>query len=134
MPHLIDINKSKQDSKEQVIFVLGFSFTSAIETAKFCDEFQEVMYDEQGSTGHFRMAPKYAENLNADFIEFAGKQAHIDDYYDRNPNEIIAAFIIRETDPDVSLNEELGIFPKELSVFLERTGSTVSQLDIATMY
>lgn len=130
----IDTNKSIFKANDNVIFVLRFSFVNQIEVAKFCELAQDILYDEQGSTGHFRMAPKELQHLNEDFVEFAGKEAHYNEYYDKDSNEIIAAFIMRETDPDAPLDEELEIFPKELAVFCERTNSTVEQLDIASMY
>lgn len=80
------------------------------------------------------MAPKERKHLNADFIEFAGAEAQNTEYYDRESNEIIAAFIIRETDPDVPLINELNIFPKELAIFCEITNSTIEQLEIASIY
>ena len=130
----IDTNKSIYKANDSVIFILRFGFVNQIKVAKFCDLAQEIMYDEQGSTGNFRMAPKERQHLNEDFIEFAGEEAHYKEYYDKDSNEIIAAFIMRETDPDVPLDDELEIFSKELAVFCERTNSTVEQLDIASMY
>ena len=130
----IDTNKSIYKANDNIIFVLRFSFVNKIEVAKFCDQAQEILYDEQGSSGNFRMAPKERKHLNADFIEFAGTEAQYTEYYDRESNEIIAAFIIRETDHDVPLIDELNIFAKELAVFCEITNSTVEQLEIASIY
>jgi hypothetical protein len=131
---IIDVNKSICKANDKAIFILKFGFTNPIEVSRFCDLAQEILYDEQGSSGYFRMAPKEQNHLNEDFIEFAGKKADYKDFYDREDNEIIAAFLIRETDPDVPLNEELTIFPEELAVFCERTNSTVEQIEITTMY
>lgn len=130
----IDTNKCIYKANESAIFVLRFGFAHPIEVAQFCALAQECLCDELGASCYFRMAPKQKQYLTENFIEYAGTEARYNEYYERGSNEIIAAFCIRETDPDVSLNDELDIFPKELALFCNRADATVEQLDIASMY
>jgi hypothetical protein len=131
----IDANKSIYNINDNVIFVLKFSFINPMDVSTFCDLAQDILYDKQGSSGYFRIAPKEQSHLNADFIEAIGEEANYKEHYNRKDNEIIAAFIIYETDPDVPLTDELTIFPEELIKLCEHTkASVIEQLDIANMY
>lgn len=116
------------------IFVLRFTYAHKMSTKTFCDDAQTILYDDIGSSGHFRMAPKNADDLTPDFIEAAAGVQKPPGFYPRDENEIIAAFILRETDPDLPISEELAIFPGELGIFCEEVEATVEQLDIKTMY
>jgi len=117
-----------------IIIMLRFSATSAFTVEQFCDDAQERLYDDIGASGHFRMAPRVESNLTEEFVVGYGKDAKAKGYYPRKANEFYCAFFIEETDPDVTLSEELNMFPLELQRFCEASGYSVEQIDIAKMY
>lgn len=130
----IEKNKSIYKANNNAIFMLRFTFPEQIVPSQFCRLAQDILYDGLGSTGCFRLAPKSLEHLNENFVEMAGEEAHYKEFFEHSNNEVVVAFIMRETDPDVSLVDELNIFPEELVEFCDATGSSVEQLDISTMY
>ena len=130
----IDFNKAIQPEENTIVFVVRFTFATPIATKKFVYDAQEIIYDELGASGNFRLAPKYKRHLNANFVEFAGHEAQVKNYFAHKSNEIICAFSIRAYDPDVTLAEEAQCIAEEINQFCQRTKSTVEQMDVNTMY
>ena len=116
------------------IFILKFVSQNHIKTNEFCDEAQNILYDDLGSTGHFRIAPAYRPDLTPDFIEGVGLAGKNNSFLTRENNELIVAFIIRETDPDLPISQEFEIFPKEINQFCEIMDLNVEQMDIERLY
>lgn len=132
---MISINPNHcKTNKRSIIIMLRFSAASPFTVERFCDDAQEILYDEIGASGHFRMAPEAESNLTEDFVIGYGEGAKVRAYHPRQSNEFYAAFFIEETDPDVPLSEELTIFPSELRQFCEKSGYSVEQVEIGKMY
>lgn len=130
----IDLTKSIVTTPDEIIFVLKFVFTAPIKPSDFGKLAKDILYEEQGSGCCLRMAPKELSHLNANFVEGAGDEACYSEFYGREDNEMVLAFFIRETDPDVTLTEELAVLSDELSEFCKRISASLEQLDIAEMY
>ena len=132
---LLNIDPAKgQVGKNLLMFALRFSSEKEISVDDFCEKAQSIFYDDIGATGHFRIAPKLRKDITPDFIEIAGAGARIKDYYERQDNEIVATFIIRQTDSEVTIAEEVDIFPQEMEQFCKRINVEVEQLDLRTLY
>lgn len=116
-----------------IIYVMRFTFKSDISVNDFCDKAQDILYDDMGSSGHFRVAPKNKADLNRDFVVGCNAGAQIKDYYQQNNNELIVAFCISE-DSEFTMNEELGANATELSLFCEQVKASIEQVDIRVMY
>jgi len=120
-------------SNEAIIYVLRFSSDSRIDTEVFCDQMQNILYDDIGSTGHFRLAPQYRKDLNERFI-VGGYPEQPPQFMHREDNEVFVAFYVRQDLPDTPLSEELQIIPKELDDFCHATGFAYEQLDVRELY
>jgi|DeeseametaMP0747_FD_contig_101_155758_length_1861_multi_2_in_0_out_0_2 hypothetical protein len=119
---------------EGLIFILKFTSANRIEATEFCDQAQDILYDEIGSTGHFRIAPAKRSDLHENFILLARSKHQDPEFMTRSENEIFVAFIVRENSPDTPLSEELSIIPEELEDFCHQTGLTVAQMDVRELY
>ena len=133
---IIDAAKAIFPAKHEAIFVLKFTLESPMSIKEFCEFLQDRLYDDIGTSGYFRIAPKAKENLTMDFIEFAGKDAKVKEYYESGNNEHVVAFAIRETDEEVSLTKELGIFSDELELLRKDVSpiNDVQQMGVNSMY
>ncbi|WP_372997456.1 hypothetical protein [Marinobacter sp.] len=118
---------------QSLIYVLRFSGSKRIEADEFCDQAQQILYDDLGSIGHFRVAPAKRENLNENFI-LSGKPDHSGQYISREDNEIFVSFIIREGSACNPISTELSIIPKELKQFCEAAELSVEQMDVRSLY
>jgi len=118
---------------QSLIYVLRFSGSKRIDSDEFCDHAQQILYDDLGSIGHFRVAPAKRENLNENFI-LSGKSDHPDQYIPREDNEIFVSFIIREGSACDPISKELSIIPKELKQFCEAAELSVEQMDVRSLY
>jgi hypothetical protein len=58
-------------TKECVIFLLKFTSNSCLNVNNFCDDAQEILYDDNCCTGHFRLAPASLSELTANYVEGA---------------------------------------------------------------
>jgi hypothetical protein len=116
---------------KQVFIMLRFSADKNFTVADFCDHAQDVLYNQLGMSGHFRVAPKEAFNLSDKYILGSAKNIET---FPRKGNELFVTFLIEETDPDIPLSKELEIFPVELKGFCDSFGFSVEQVDILSMY
>jgi hypothetical protein len=111
--------------------MLRFSADKNFTVADFCDHAQDVLYNQLGMSGYFRIAPKEAFNLSDKYILGSAKNIET---FPRRGNELFVVFLIEETDADISLSKELDLFPAELKGFCDHFGFSVGQVDIPLMY
>lgn len=118
---------------ESFIYIVRFSSESRIDTRDFCEQAQDILYDDIGSSGHFRIAPIHRKDLNENFI-LGGRSENPPEFMPRNNHELFVAFIVRGDDPDNPLSKEFSIIPKELDEFCQQTGLAFEQLDVRDLY
>jgi hypothetical protein len=118
---------------EHIIYVMRFTFKNEISESDFINKAQDILYDEIGSSGHFRMAPKNKADLNHDFVVGCGKGARVNEYYQPNNNELVVSFCVSENGT-LDMNEELIVNASELSLFCEQINASVEQIDVRKMY
>jgi len=132
--NIVDLNPAfGLVGNEAFIYVLRFSSDSRIDTEELCNQLQDILYDDIGSTGHFRLAPEYRKDLNEKFI-LEGSRSQPPRFMSREPNEAFVAFHVRENHPDTPICDELHIIPKELDQFLQDTGLNYEQMDVRELY
>lgn len=104
------------------IYVLRFSSDERIHSKEFCDQAQEILYDDLGCPGHFRIAPKHRKDLNENFI-LCARSEQPPQFIQREENELFVSFIIRDDcSPDTPLSEELSIIPDDVQKFCDSMG------------
>lgn len=114
-----------------LIYVLRFMSDQPISAREFVARVQDVLYDEIGSTGHFRLAPLHRRDLNEKFILGSG-QGQNAEYMPPGNNEVCLSFLVRE---DLRpLPEELSLIAQELNDFCAQTGLSCQQIDVRELY
>lgn len=124
----LDMEKGFFLDKESFIYILRFSADSLIDNRNFCNDLQNILYDDIGSVGHFRLAPKDKEYLTESTL-LGGPLYQL---YPRKPEELFVAFLIRADNRSIA--EELKIIPKELDQFCVESGHTWEQVSIDDLY
>jgi hypothetical protein len=115
------------------IYVLRFTSDHHIFVDAFCDQAQTILYDDMGSSGHFRMAPLRRSDLHENFI-LGVRSDKPAEFMQRNDNELFVAFLIRTDDPDNPVSKECLVIPDELDDFCEAVGLRWEQLDVRELY
>ena len=118
---------------KSLIYILRFNSDSALDPLGFCESIQDVLYDDIGSVGHFRLAPSTREDLNENYILLA-KSRQPDPFIKHRDDELYVSFFVQENCEDTPLSEELCIIPKELKDFCEATHTSVEQIDVRLLY
>jgi hypothetical protein len=119
---------------KSLIYVLRFTSENPIFVKEFCDQAQTILFDDIGSSGHFRIAPALRADLTERFI-FQGLSNDRElQYMPRKNDEIFIAFFVCENSPDIPLSRELEILPIELLEFCKQAQLTFEQVDIRGLY
>lgn len=135
---MIDLEKSIRLPADRTgingaLYVIRFERERSFPAFDFCDLIQTMLYDDIGSTGHFRLAPKDAHNLTEAFVDAGLSDASDSPFLFSGPNEVYVAFAVR---PEVTtLQEELNIISRELDDFCAMLqDARWEQADLATLY
>lgn len=128
-PQHININDDK------AIFVVKFSSEDALSPSDLVSQLQTELYDDIGTSGHFRIAPYNQEDLTEQFILHLNINDVTTDLFFLGENdEVYIAFFIEAYDADVTIEEELGIFTEEMNLFISANNYEAEIVDIDEMY
>lgn len=120
------------------IYVLRFMSENVIEQDDFCEKAQNILFDDIGSSGHFRIAPKSRKDLNNYFVlgmRYKGIRSNEPvPFMPRDDHELFVAFILCEDMAETPLSEEMSILPQELSSFCSQTDFKYEQVDVRELY
>lgn len=115
------------------LYVIRFEREHSFPAFDFCDLIQTMLYDDTGSTGHFRLAPKDAHNLTEAFVDTGLSDTSDSPFLFSGPNEVYVAFAVRPE--GTALQEELGIISRELDSFCAMLqDARWEQADLPTLY
>jgi hypothetical protein len=131
---VIDSGKGLINAAGTLVYVLRFESDNEIDPMEFVEEMQAVLYDEIGSTGHFRLAPRHKEDLNENFVLMGRIEDNHKEFMESNSNEVHVAFCIYQDLSETPLSLELSIIPKEVDEFCEGQGLRYEQVDVRTLY
>jgi hypothetical protein len=120
-----------QVQKGLIMIVLRFTFNKAIEPSDFWNKAAEIFNDELGTSALFTNAPKFRKDLTPNFFWNSYPKTEM---YHREGNEVIGAFFIEQSDPGVSIYDEITALTNEVNLVAEKTNCIVNQLDLRSMY
>jgi hypothetical protein len=119
--------------ENDAIGVFGFTKKHSLDEASLIEELQDILFDEIGSSGHFRLLPAQKDMLTPNFVMGATPTGGKVDFLPFSDNEIRIAFL-KSNGEGLPLTDEIEIFNQELSEFCLNEGYTVTQLNIDTVY
>lgn len=117
-----------------LVYMLCFASDSPIARDKMCNDLQEILYDDIGSIGCFRVAPKHRQDLNPTWVAGATPKPRPLEFMDSKVNELYVAFMVRGDDSEYTLAKELPIISTELADFCSQTNLRCQQVDIRDLY
>lgn len=132
----IAINSSKGVINEggDLVYVLRFESDNPISKDKIVNDLQEILYDDLGSTGHFRIAPKHRQDLNSNWVAGGYPNPRPLEFMDSEEKAIHIAFVIRGDDSEYPVGKELPIISTEIDEFCSQTELRCQQVDVRTLY
>lgn len=121
-------NSLKSETKDSVIFVVRFTFDKAVPVLDFVKKARTILYDEIGSQGHFRVAPKSKCDMTKEYILGYGDHEDVTGDYPSKDNEHAIAFYVSQD--SIPLTDELAVISKEISEFCNSVNAKAEQINI----
>lgn len=132
----IAINSAKGviNAAGDLVYVMRFESDDPISKDRICNDLQEILYDDLGSTGHFRIAPKYRDDLNPRWISGGYSDQRPLKFMDSESKAIHIAFVVHNDAYESTLSEELAIIAGEIAEFCSQTNLRCQQVDVRGLY
>lgn len=122
------------DETGDLVYVLRFESDNPISRKQICNDLQDILYDDLGSSGHFRIAPKHRKDLNPRWISGGYPNQPPLEFMESEDNEIHVAFVVRGDDSEYPLSKELPIISTEVAEFCSQTDLRCQQVDVRNLY
>ena len=117
-----------------LVYVMNFQSQAPIAKEKVVNDLQEVLYDDIGSIGCFRIAPNRRQDLNAQWVAGAQPKQGDLEFMPSKDNEVYVAFMVRGDDSEYAVGKELPIIATELADFCAQTDLRCQQVDVRDLY
>lgn len=117
-----------------LVYVLRFESDNPISKDKIVTDLQEILYDDLGSSGHFRIAPKHRQDLTAQWVAGGYPNQRPFQFMESEGNAIHIAFVVRGDDSEYPVAKELPIIGTELAEFCSQTNLRCQQVDVRDLY
>lgn len=129
MPQSFQLSNGRE-CEDGVMLLATVTGTNDRNVIDMVETIQEVLYDDIGAGGHFRIAPANMDDLTQDVV-YGSAEAKLQDPRKENGNNTIdMVFLITKNDPDVTLEEEIEFFNGCIQVFNPESEDFNPDLDI----
>lgn len=129
MPQAFQLSNGRK-YEDGVILLATVTDTNDGSAVDMVRTIQDVLYDDIGAGGHFRIAPANMDDLTLDVV-YGSADTKLQGLRKENGNNAIdMVFLITNEDPDVTLEEEVQFFNECIQVFNPESKDFDPDLDI----
>ena len=122
------------ESGDDLIGIFRFHKPVGLTDEEMVAEINAGLYDDIGSSGHFRLLPTQKEALTSDFIMGVYPNGEQAEFLTSTEDGTYIAFLKYDEGNGTSLDEEIEIFNQETIEFALSYGYTITQVDIDDVY